>query len=146
VVEALSNGPLRFAELQQLLPGMATNVLSSRLRQLEAARVVAATPYSQRPLRFAYQLTPAGSELARVARLLAQWEAQVAEGGAGLARHRACGTPMELRWFCPSCQELSGVQEPAVLDDRPSRQGKQRPSSDLDTRPEGDSPAGLIWV
>lgn len=110
VVDALLDGPLRFADLQAAVAGIATNVLTGRLRHLENARVVLPRPYSQRPLRQAYELTAAGRELAGALRLLAQWGSE-AEGSDALAEqpstpaHVACGTPLEARWWCPTCDE-----------------------------------------
>ena len=102
VVDALLRGPRRFGELQQEVGGIATNVLSARLRRLEAEGLVVARPYSQRPPRSAYELTAAGGELAGALRLLADWGA--ATGGVGTgARHSACGTPLEVRFYCPTC-------------------------------------------
>ena len=60
VVDALSDGPRRFAELASALPEIATNVLTQRLRRLEADGLVIAVPYSTRPRRFAYELTEPG--------------------------------------------------------------------------------------
>ena len=73
LVEALLDGPRRFGELQVAVAGIATNVLTQRLRSLEATRVVVARPYSVRPRRVAYELSSAGRELAGALRLLAQW-------------------------------------------------------------------------
>ena len=102
LVEALLPGPRRFGELSEAVPGIAPNILSDRLRRLESERVVRATPYSERPLRFAYELTPEGAELAGALRLLADWGSRVATEAEPL-RHAACGTPMEARWYCPTC-------------------------------------------
>lgn len=101
LVDALTGGPMRFGELQQAVPGIATNVLSQRLRHLEATRVLLAHPYSRRPLRHSYELTATGRELAGALRLLAQWGADT---GAA-PEHGACGTPLEARWWCPTCEE-----------------------------------------
>jgi DNA-binding HxlR family transcriptional regulator len=101
IVHALLGGPLRFGELAEALPGIATNVLSQRLKRLEADRLVVSAAYSARPPRFSYELTQAGRELGGVLALLAQWGA-VAGGGEGV-RHSACGTPLEARWWCPTC-------------------------------------------
>src|SRR5688572_25216580 len=101
IVNALLTGPARFGELAGALPGIATNVLSQRLKRLEADRLVVSTAYSARPPRFSYELTQAGRELGGVLALLAQWGA-VAGGGEGV-RHTACGTPLEARWWCPTC-------------------------------------------
>src|SRR5918996_5022312 len=63
LVEALLPGPRRFNELTEAVKGIAPNILADRLRRLESERVVRATPYSERPQRFAYELTPEGAEL-----------------------------------------------------------------------------------
>ena len=101
IVNALLTGPLRFGELAGALPGIATNVLSQRLKRLEADRLVVSNAYSARPPRFSYELTQAGRELGGVLALLAHWGA-VAGGGEGV-RHTTCGTPLEARWWCPTC-------------------------------------------
>jgi DNA-binding HxlR family transcriptional regulator len=117
VVDALRDGPRRFAELEAALPGIATNVLTQRLRRLEADQLVMAVPYSTRPRRFAYELTEAGRALNGAVRLLAQWGADHGGGGAETPAHPECGTPLVARWWCPTC-------------DRPSDSG----------------PADVIWV
>ena len=103
VIAALLDGPRRFGELQDEVSGIAPNVLTQRLRQLERNALVIARPYSERPPRFVYELSTAGQELAGVLRLLAGWGARNAEGAAA-PRHSACGTPMEARWWCPTCE------------------------------------------
>ncbi|HWB71725.1 MAG TPA: helix-turn-helix domain-containing protein [Egibacteraceae bacterium] len=102
LVDALMAGGRRFNDLQEDLPGIAPNVLSQRLKHLEREGVVVAKPYCRRPPRFVYELTAAGRELAGALRLLAQWGAARAEDAEPL-RHTACGTPMEARWYCPTC-------------------------------------------
>jgi DNA-binding HxlR family transcriptional regulator len=99
VVDALVEGPRRWRDLREALPGIAPNVLADRLRRLERDGVVASSPYSQRPLRVSYELTEDGAALTGVLRLLAAWGG---EGAAGPV-HDACGTPTEVRWFCPTC-------------------------------------------
>ena len=80
VVAALLDGPRRFGELQSEVEGIAPNVLSQRLRALEQGALIVARPYSERPLRFVYELSAAGQELAGALRLLAGWGARNAEG------------------------------------------------------------------
>jgi len=113
IVNALLPGPLRFGELSEALPGIATNVLSQRLKRLEADRLVVSTAYSARPPRFSYELTQAGRELAGVLALLAQWGAVA--GGGEEVRHSACGTPLEARWWCPTCDHP--VDDPGEDDE-----------------------------
>jgi DNA-binding HxlR family transcriptional regulator len=103
LIAALLDGPRRFGELQQEVEGIAPNVLTQRLRQLERNALVVARPYSERPPRFVYELSAGGQELAGALRLLAGWGARNAEGGSA-PRHAVCGTPMEARWWCPTCE------------------------------------------
>ncbi|MGH9063044.1 MAG: winged helix-turn-helix transcriptional regulator [Acidimicrobiales bacterium] len=102
VVSALLGGPRRFGDLLAGVPGLAPNILSRRLKHLEHQGLVLAVPYSHRPRRVVYQLSGEGSELAGALRLLSQWGAGRAEGRETV-RHPACGTPMEARWYCPTC-------------------------------------------
>jgi DNA-binding HxlR family transcriptional regulator len=102
IVQALLGGTRRFNELLDELAGIAPNVLSQRLKHLEREALVVSRPYSRRPPRFAYELSAAGQELAGALRLLAQWGAQRAGDGEAV-RHEECGTPLEARWFCPTC-------------------------------------------
>ena len=102
VVAALLDGPRRFNELQEELEGIAPNVLSARLKSLAEQALVVPQPYSERPPRFAYELSESGRELAGALRLLADWGARAAGGEP--YRHGACGTALEARWWCPSCE------------------------------------------
>jgi DNA-binding HxlR family transcriptional regulator len=114
LVEALLGGSRRFNELSEGVPGIAPNILSDRLRRLERAGIVVATPYSRRPLRMEYALTADGRELAGALRLLADWGSR--RGGEGEPlRHEACGTPLEARWHCPTCGLTVDDPEPGEL-------------------------------
>ena len=109
VVEALLPGARRFNELQAQVAGIAPNILTDRLRRLEAERVVRATPYSERPPRFSYALTAEGLELASALRLLADWGSRGSPSAEPM-RHATCGTPVEARLWCPTCARP--VEEP----------------------------------
>ena len=102
LVEALLAGPRRFNELAEAVTGIAPNILADRLRRLDAEHVVRSTPYSERPPRFVYELTAEGAELAGALRLLADWGSRGSREAEPM-RHAACGTPLEARWFCPTC-------------------------------------------
>ena len=115
VVEALLDGPRRFNELADAVSGIAPNILAARLRRLEREGVVLARPYQDRPLRMDYSLTAAGRDLAGALRLLADWGARRSESADPL-RHALCGTPLEARWFCPTCTVV--VNEPDAAETR----------------------------
>ena len=110
VVSRLLHGPRRFGELLAELDGLAPNILSKRLSRLEAEGLVVAEPYSRRPVRHSYRLTASGAELAGALRGLAHWGAGERGGhragdGHDLV-HGPCGTPVEARWFCPTCDQV----------------------------------------
>ena len=114
VVEALLDGPRRFNELAERIGGIAPNILSQRLKHLEREALILAHPYSARPPRLAYELTASGRELAGALRLLAHWGAGRSDA-AEPPRHGACGTPMEARWYCPTCARAVQDEEGANL-------------------------------
>ena len=105
LVEALLDGPRRFNELSDGVSGIAPNILADRLRRLEREGIVLARPYSDRPPRMEYALTSAGHDLAGALRLLADWGARRSDDADPL-RHATCGTPVEARWYCPTCSVL----------------------------------------
>jgi len=107
VVDALLDGPMRFSELQAAIPRVAPNVLSARLRRLEEEGLVLAVPYSDRPPRVEYRVTPAGHDLAGALRLLGRWGARDGAGDVEGPHHRSCGTPLEARWYCPTCERVT---------------------------------------
>jgi DNA-binding HxlR family transcriptional regulator len=113
VVDALLAGPRRFGELAEAVGGIAPNVLTSRLRDLERRALVVATPYSRRPLRMRYELTTAGRELAGALGQLAAWGARYE--GIPAAHHETCGTGLELRAWCPTCERVVEAREQGEL-------------------------------
>ena len=118
IVEALLAGPRRYGELQAGVTGIAPNILADRLRRLEADGLVTSTAYEERPPRFEYRLTAEGRALAGALRLLADWGARHGGSTGGSAtgaeheaiRHGACGTALEARWFCPTCDEVVDLE------------------------------------
>ena len=112
LIAALLDGPQRFGDLLEAAPGIAPNILSQRLRHLEREALVVARPYSERPPRFSYELTASGHELAGALRLLSDWGAR--QGDAEAPRHTECGTPLQVRWWCPACEQP--VDDPDAED------------------------------
>jgi len=104
IVQALLGEPRRFNDLQADIPGIAPNILSERLKRLERDALVMSRLYTERPPRAAYELTAEGQELAGALRLLAHWGARHAVPSE--VRHPECGTPLEARWYCPTCDHL----------------------------------------
>jgi DNA-binding HxlR family transcriptional regulator len=115
LVEALLGGPRRFNELAEGVSGIAPNILTDRLRRLEREGVILARPYSDRPPRMEYALTSAGRDLAGALRLLADWGSRRSDDADPL-RHATCGTPLEARWYCPTCSIV--IDDPTATESR----------------------------
>lgn len=110
VIDALLEGPRRWSELERAVPGLAPNVLAARLRRLEREGLVVAVRYSDRPARYEYRVSPEGRQLAGALRLLSRWGARDGGEDAG-PRHRTCGTPLEVHWYCPICEKVADAAD-----------------------------------
>ena len=76
VVRELMQGPRRYTDLAEGLPGIGTNILAARLRDLEAAGVIAKRTLPPPAASKVYELTDYGRELKPVMRELALWGAR----------------------------------------------------------------------
>jgi len=72
LVRELLLGPRRYSDLLESLPGLTTNLLASRLKQLEGDGLVAKTPLAGSRAT-AYQLTERGAALEPVIMELGRW-------------------------------------------------------------------------
>jgi DNA-binding HxlR family transcriptional regulator len=73
IVRELLVEPKRFTDLHSALEGIPRNLLSDRLRDLEAHGIVARHELPPPAARTVYELTAAGRELLPVIGALAQW-------------------------------------------------------------------------
>ena len=71
--ELLRQGPCRFTDLKNGLPGIAANLLSGRLKELEDSGLVSRDEAPPPVATTLYTLTPDGTALAPVLRMLAVW-------------------------------------------------------------------------
>ena len=76
IVRDLMHGPLRYTDLAARLPGIGTNILATRLRDLEAAGVVTKRKLPPPTPVTVYELTESGRGLQRVVAELALWGAR----------------------------------------------------------------------
>lgn len=108
VIDALLEGPARFADLQGAVVGIAPNILTQRLRTLEEHGLVSSRPYSDKPVRMVYELTAAARDLAAALHLLATWgsdhgpDPDPTPGGTDLHCPTCQGTVSYQPW-CRSC-------------------------------------------
>ncbi|MGA9858850.1 MAG: winged helix-turn-helix transcriptional regulator [Solirubrobacteraceae bacterium] len=73
IVRDLLLGPLRFSDLATGLPGVGTNTLTDRLKQLEAAGVIQRRLLALPDGSVVYELTPYGRELEPILMGLGRW-------------------------------------------------------------------------
>jgi DNA-binding HxlR family transcriptional regulator len=73
VIRVLLGGPRRFNELLAAVPGMSDRLLTERLRELEAEKLIHRDVQTASPVRVVYSLTCAGAELQVVLDALAHW-------------------------------------------------------------------------
>ena len=76
VVRELMHGPKRYTDLAEALSGIGTNVLASRLKDLEACGIVAKRTLPPPAASRVYELTAYGQGLRGTLRELALWGAQ----------------------------------------------------------------------
>ena len=76
LVRELQHGPLRYSDLHERLPRCSTNVLATRLRELEAGGVIARRRLPPPAASTVYELTETGASLAPVIGALARWGLQ----------------------------------------------------------------------
>lgn len=118
LVRELLPGPRRFTDL--LLPGLTPNVLSTRLRELEAAGLVASVALPP-PARMAWVLTEAGRRLKPVVLALGAF-------GAAYLDAPEPDDVVSSRWFVVSLQRryrglLDGVRVQLWIDGVPYQLG-----------------------
>jgi DNA-binding HxlR family transcriptional regulator len=90
VVRDLLHGKRTYGELVNSPERIPTNILADRLKRLESAGIITSAPYQQRPMRYAYTLTPKGNALGEVLLAFVRWGKQhipgtvtLGEGSAG---------------------------------------------------------------
>ena len=76
IVRDLLHGPKRYTDLAHGLPGLGTNILAARLRELEAAGVVRKRRLPPPAASTVYELTEYGVELKEPLYALARWGAR----------------------------------------------------------------------
>lgn len=110
IVRELLMGNGRFQDLQAQT-GATSQMLSARLKRLEADGLVERQSYSQKPIRYEYRLTPKGVHLMPVILALRTWGEQWVkpEGSPTAVRmfHATCASELELDGHCPTCKRLA---------------------------------------
>jgi DNA-binding HxlR family transcriptional regulator len=91
VVRDLLHGKRTYGELASSPERIPTNILADRLERLQAAGIIARSPYQQHPIRYAYTLTPKGTALGDVLLAFVRWGKQHIPGTVVLGEGPAGG-------------------------------------------------------
>jgi len=147
VMRELLGGPARFHELREGLPGIASNLLTDRLRRLEADGLVRRIEARGSAL---YALTDQGAGIRRALEELGQWGAKLGRVGPPVHGRSIRAMAMALqavlaRAASASPQErlvieleIDGELAEVVLDQRPTVTA--RPSMEPDARMRASTP------
>lgn len=98
----MAYGVHRFARIVGYT-GAPRDVLTDRLRKLEAAGIVERRLYSEHPPRYEYHLTQAGRELFPAMMTLLAWGDKWAVDAPAVQFRHSCGEPVALRLDCGHC-------------------------------------------
>jgi DNA-binding HxlR family transcriptional regulator len=111
VVRDLLLGPLRFGDLAEGLPGIGTNTLTARLKQLEATGVIGRRLQPMPDRATVYELTAYGRELEPILMALGRWGTR--------SMHRLPANPSaRSRWLAAALLAFHDPQqqvEPAMI-------------------------------
>ena len=129
VVRELFLGVRRFEEIR-VHTGMSPQLLSRRLRELDACGIVARRLYQERPARFEFVLTEKGLGLWPVIIALKGWGERWAkpsrEAPLMTLTHKACGHSIEPVLACPDCGKHMDARSATVQMSGPMRRDRAR--------------------
>ncbi|GGT23990.1 winged helix-turn-helix transcriptional regulator [Streptomyces purpureus] len=109
IVRELLAGPRRYTDLHADLPGVSTDVLASRLKDMERDELATRRRLPPPSPAYVYELTDRGRELMPVLRALSGWGASVLDGPRPTDAVRA-------HWFAiPLLRALDGVAGEGVI-------------------------------
>ncbi|MFE6890840.1 winged helix-turn-helix transcriptional regulator [Streptomyces sp. NPDC057694] len=112
IVRELLAGPRRYTDLHADLPGVSTDMLATRLKDMERDGLATRRRLGAPASVYVYELTPRGRELLPVLQALGEW------GAADLAERRATDA-VRAHWLAlPLLRQLEGLGEAGVVEVR----------------------------
>jgi len=73
ILQVMRGGVVRFSDLAAAIPGLSDRMLSERLKELEAERLIERRVIPETPVRVEYHLTPRGEALGSVLDAVTSW-------------------------------------------------------------------------
>ena len=134
-------GARRFTEITAVT-GMASRLLTSRLKALGDDAVVVRLAYSMHPPRFEYRLTNMGEELLPVILQMDRWEQTwTRPDQTSSFTHRTCGATLRAQVRCRACGRRAGARDIELKLSRAQLRkaisGQGRPAPPIDRQQRG---------
>lgn len=134
VVAAAFFGLQRYDEILGAI-GIATNILSDRLRLLVDMGVLERRPYQENPLRYEYHLSEKGKDIYASTVALHEWANRwlIGQGEPPLKlKHKPCGKPLESELVCSECDQALIPTNVVYVSDVPGKTTPQTGSTSID--------------
>lgn len=113
IIRSIFTGINRFADIQ-VDSGLATNVLTDRLLELQSGDFIYRSPDQNQTRRGAYKMTEKGRDLYPILMMLMQWGDKwyaAPEGPPLLISHKPCGETLNPEIACSACHEFIQLGE-----------------------------------
>lgn len=76
IIHALMDGPKRYKDIAEFIPGISDRMLSERFKELEEAGIVVRHVYPEVPVRIEYELTEKGRRMDGILNEISKWAEQ----------------------------------------------------------------------
>lgn len=114
ILHKLFVGHCTYKELQENLENIPTNLLSERLKSLEAEDLISSNLYSVHPPRYRYILTESGNDLQDVFNSLILWGEKHLKKCYKKLVHTDCGYKIQQEYYCPHCGKQISTDEISI--------------------------------
>lgn len=111
ILHAIQSGRHTYKELQEALPGIPTNLLSNRLKELENDQFIQCSLYQNHPPRYQYELSERGSDLKDIYNVIALWGEKHLQNCPKKVMHQKCHHPIKIKYYCEHCQTYVDADE-----------------------------------
>ena len=116
IVHEIFLGKKTYKELEEKLTGIATNLLSSRLKELEENGIIKAEVYQERPLRYCYSITDKGKGLREVFNAIILWGHEHLEVCFKKIVDKNTGDEVELRYYNPKTKKVLDYKDVEIKE------------------------------
>jgi DNA-binding HxlR family transcriptional regulator len=117
ILRQLMLGHDTYKEIRDNLEGIPTNLLSDRIKCLEADELIASTLYLAHPPRYRYVLTDSGKDLGDVFNSIILWGEKNLKKCSKHLTHNECGHEIELQYYCRHCGKAIDKEDICMSED-----------------------------